>query len=57
MPVNLKFLLLISLTSIACIPFCLADISHSEANNGQLLMEDIPLYPQFVGADKEGASE
>jgi len=44
-------LLAISLTFFICSPFALADVARSEANSGNLVMEDIPAIPQSVVAD------
>jgi dipeptidyl aminopeptidase/acylaminoacyl peptidase len=43
--------LAIGLTFITCSQFALADIARSEANSGNLVMEDIPAIPQSVVAD------
>ena len=44
-------LLAISLTFFISSPFALADVTRSEANSGNLVMEDIPAIPQSVVAD------
>ena len=41
----------ISLSFFISSPFALADVARSEANNGNLVMEDIPPVPQSVVAD------
>lgn len=41
----------IGLSLLVSSPFSLADIVRSEANNGNLVMEDIPAIPQSVVAD------
>ena len=41
----------ISLSFFISSPFALADVARSEANNGNLIMEDIPPVPQSVVAD------
>lgn len=45
------FLLAVGLTALGCSILSLADVSRTEANNGQLVMEDIPPVPQSVVAD------
>jgi hypothetical protein len=45
------FRLAASLALITCSQFALADVIRSEANSGQLIMEDIPAIPQSVVAD------
>ena len=44
-------LLAISLSFFVSSPFVLADVTRSEANSGNLVMEDIPTIPQSVVAD------
>ena len=44
-------LLVISLSFFVSSPFVLADVTRSEANSGNLVMEDIPEIPQSVVAD------
>ncbi len=46
-----KTIFAIGLTLFVASPWSLADISRSEANNGNLIMEDIPEIPQSVVAD------
>jgi len=41
----------VSLVLISCSPFVLADVVRTEANNGQLVMEDVPAIPQSIVAD------
>ncbi len=48
---NHKFLLTTCLVVTACSPFALADVTRTEANSGNLIMEDIPVIPQSVVAD------
>ena len=43
--------LAIGLTFIACSQNALADVARSEANSGNLVMEDIPAIPQSVVAN------
>ena len=45
------FVLAVSLTALGCSIAALADVTRTEANNGQLVMEDIPPIPQSVVAD------
>ena len=45
------FVLAVGLTALGCSIAALADVTRTEANNGQLLMEDIPPIPQSVVAD------
>jgi dipeptidyl aminopeptidase/acylaminoacyl peptidase len=44
-------LLAVSLSFISCGPFALADVVRTEANSGQLVMEDIPAVPPSVVSD------
>jgi dipeptidyl aminopeptidase/acylaminoacyl peptidase len=46
-----KFLIVISLVLIICSRLLQADVSRSEANTGNLVMEDIPAIPQSIVAD------
>jgi len=48
---NHHLLLAISLSFFISSPFALADVARSEANSGNLVMEDIPAIPQSVVAD------
>jgi dipeptidyl aminopeptidase/acylaminoacyl peptidase len=45
------FLPVISLIPVICCQFALADATRSEANNGNLVMEDIPEIPLSIVAD------
>lgn len=45
------FVLAAGLAALGCSVAALADVTRTEANNGQLVMEDIPAIPQSVVAD------
>ncbi|MCJ7815750.1 MAG: hypothetical protein MUP31_06835, partial [Xanthomonadales bacterium] len=48
---KLNTIFAIGLSVFIASPFALADITRSETNNGNLVMEDIPEIPQSVVAD------
>jgi dipeptidyl aminopeptidase/acylaminoacyl peptidase len=46
-----KLIIAVGMAAIACSQLALAEVIRTEANNGNLIMEDIPEIPQSVVAD------